>query len=205
MLKFAGILIFALMTALWTDMPAVCATRPAGAKIDLSKGLSFEKYLLTGDSSQMASAMDRASSLALSASFEAFVRGIDAPLMLVAYTELWCPDCARTTPFVRAIGEANPLVSTAYFQRDEAAKSFLRAQTGKASVPTIFATDENGDIVGDVYVEYPEKVRALIGASASDEEAARHRGDLRSGRYDEEIENGLRELIESALAEMKAR
>jgi glutaredoxin len=205
MLKFAGILTFALLAVVWVEMPAVCASRTAGVRIDISRGLSFEKYLLTGDSSQMASAIDRASSLVLSPPFEAFVKGIDAPLVLVVYTELWCPDCARTTPFVRAIAQANPLVTAVYFQRDEAAKSFLRAETGKASVPTIFAADEDGNIAGDVYVEYPEKVQALIDASASKEEAAGHRGDLRSGLYDEEIENGLRKLIESALTELRKR
>lgn len=205
MLKFVEMLIFVLLTALWAELPAFCAAPSQEVGIDISKGLSFEKYLLTGNSSQMESAIDRASSLGLSPSFGAFVKGIDAPLVLVAYTELWCPDCARTTPFVRAVAQANPLVSAVYFQRDDAAKSFLRSLTGKASVPTIFATDENGVIVGGAYVEYPEEVQALIDASASNEEAARHRGDLRSGRYDAEIENGLRKLIESALAELKAR
>jgi protein-disulfide isomerase len=205
MFKLTGILALILAARLLIAQPAFCATQPQGARIDLSKGMTFERYLTTGDSSQMENSLERVSSLALSGPFLDFVRGIDTPLVIVAYTDLSCPDCARTIPFVHAISQANPLAEAAYFLRDDSARPFMRAQTGKSSIPTIFVTDKSGLVAGNVYVEYPEKVQALIDAAASNEEAARHRGDLRSGLYDEEIENGLRDLIESAMPELKER
>lgn len=205
MLRFAGILTFGLLAALLTGLPAFSAARLQEGRIDLSKGLSFEKYIATGNGSQLGSALERVSSTELSESFAAFVKEIGAPFVLAAYTDISCPDCARTIPFVYAASQANPLVRAVYFPRDDAARLFMRAQTGKASVPTIFVTDEGGALVGEAYVEYPEKVQALIDSSASKEDADRHRGDLRSGLYDDEIQNGLRKLIESAIAGTGAR
>ncbi|MDR0617152.1 MAG: thioredoxin family protein [Synergistaceae bacterium] len=203
MLRLAWISLFVIAAMFWMDIPAFGAPQPQGAKIDLSRGVTFERYLTTGDSAQMKSALERVSSLALSDHFLAFVRGIDIPLVLAVYTELWCPDCARTTPFVHAISQANPLIKAVYFPRDELGRVFMRAQTGRSSIPTIFVTDKGGLVAGDVYVEYPERVQALI-ADAS-EDAARHKNDLRSGLYDEEIENDLRKLMESAIKELKER
>jgi hypothetical protein len=205
MLKLTGILALVLAAQLWTAEAAFCAAQPKGARIEISKGMTFERYLTTGNSAQMESSLERISQLALSEPFLAFVKGIDFPLVIVAYTDLSCPDCARTIPFVHAISQANPLVDAAYFLRDDSTRPFMRAQTGKSSIPTIFVTDRSGFVAGDVYVEYPEKVQALIDASSSDDEARRHKNDLRSGLYDEEIEKGLRELIESAMAELKTR
>jgi hypothetical protein len=205
MIKWIFTMILALTIVHAAGPRAFCAAQPSGAQIDLSKGLSFEKYITTGDSSRMASALERMSSITLSEPLLAFVREIDTPIVLAAYTDITCPDCARTIPFVQAISNANPFVSAVYFLRDDETRPFMRTQTGKSSIPTIFVTDRSGSVAGDVYVEYPEFVQALIDASASNEEAARHRDDLRSGRYDGEIERDLRKLIDSALAELRNR
>ncbi|MDR0649596.1 MAG: thioredoxin family protein [Synergistaceae bacterium] len=205
MLRFSGILALGLAAALLAGLPAFCAPRLQEGRIDLSEGLSFEKYITTGSGAQLGSALERVSSTSLSEPFAGFVKGIRTPLVLVAFTDISCPDCARTIPFVHAATLANPLVRAVYFKRDDAARQFMRAQTGKASVPTIFVTDETGALVGGVYVEYPRKVQALIDASVSDDETAGHRKDLRSGLYDDEIESDLRELIEGAIANLGAR
>ena len=205
MLRFAGILTFGFVVALLAGSPAFCAPRLREGRIDLSKGISFEKYVTTGSGAQLGSALERVSSTKLSESFSDFVEGIRTPLVLVAFTDISCPDCSRTIPFVHAASQASPLVRAVYFPRDDTARQFMRAQTGKASVPTIFVTGATGTLVGGAYVEYPRKVQALIDSSASDDEAARHRDDLRNGQYDDEIENDLRELIEGAIANLGAR
>jgi thiol-disulfide isomerase/thioredoxin len=204
MSRLAWVSLFVIAAMFWADMPAFGAAQPQGARMDLAKGMTFERYLTTGDGAQMERALERVSSLVLSDHFLAFVRGVDVPLVLAVYTELWCPDCARTTPFAYAISQANPLIEAAYFLRDDPGRAFMRAQTGKSSIPTIFVTDKGGLVAGDVYVEYPESVQALI-AAATEEAARGYRNDLRSGMYDEEIENDLRELMESAIKELKER
>jgi glutaredoxin len=204
-MKSTGILFLALMAPILSAAPAFCADQPPGGRIDLSKAIAFERYIATGSGEQIGSVIDRLSSLKLSGPLTAAVKKIDVPLVVVAYTDITCPDCSRTIPFVQAIHNANPLVTTLYLLRDDETKTFVRAQTGKSSTPTIFVADASGAVAGGVYVEYPESVQALIDASATDEEAKGHRSDLRSGMYDGEIQGDLARLLESAFKELRSR
>jgi protein-disulfide isomerase len=181
------------------------AAQPPGARIDLSKAITFEKYILTGNSAQLEDSLRRAGSLAPSELFRTSVKKIAAPVTIVAYTDISCPDCTRTIPFVQAMQNINPLVTVRYILRDDETRAFVRAQTGKASTPTIFVTDADGAVAGDVYVEYPAAVQALIDSSKTDEEARGHRLDLRSGKYDDEIQIDLLKLIVSAMPELGGR
>jgi glutaredoxin len=205
MRKFTGLLLFALTAPLLIASSAFCQTQPAGAKIDLSKGLSFEKYITTGTGLQLENALDRLTSLAPSEFFLSAVKAIDTPFVIAAFTDITCPDCARTIPFVQTIQNVNPLGAAVYFLRNDETRAFLKTQTGRAAVPTLFITDKNGTVAGGVYVEYPESVQAMIDASSSDEEASRRRGDFREGQYDEEVQKDMLKLIESALPELKGR
>jgi hypothetical protein len=203
-MKFlSGLFLLALSALLFTATQAFCAaTQPPGGRIDLSDGLSFEKYITTGTGVQMENAIDRLGALSPSESFLAAVEKIDVPIVIVAFTDISCPDCAVTIPYVETIQRVNPRVVATYFLRDDAAKVFLKRQSGRSAVPTLFVTDGEGAVMGGVYVEYPEAVQALIDSSSS-EEASSVRGDFRKGRYLEEVEKDILKLIESALRELE--
>jgi protein-disulfide isomerase len=205
MKKLTRIFLFALAAPFLIASTVSAATQPPGGRLDLSGGLSFEKYITTGNASQMESSIDSISSFASSDSFLAAVKAIDAPIVIVAYTDITCPDCARTIPYVETMHNVNPLITTVYILKSDETRAFVKAQTGKSSTPTIFVTDKDGAVAGDVYVEYPEAVQVLIDASATDEEAGKHRRDLRSGQYNSEIEKDLLKLINSALPELGRR
>ncbi|MDR3255273.1 MAG: thioredoxin family protein [Synergistaceae bacterium] len=204
-MKWIGMFLLALSAPLLFASQVFCAAQPAGGQIDLSKGIAFEKYITTGDAEHLASVIDRVSALRPSASLISAAKKIDIPIVVVAYTDITCPDCARTIPFVQALHDANPLVRTVYLLRDEEVRTFVRAQTGRSSTPTIFVTDESGAVAGDAYVEYPASVQTLIDESTTDEEAKGHKSDLRSGLYDDEIQNDLARLLEGAARELTGR
>jgi hypothetical protein len=203
MKKLTSIALFAAAVPFILSSAAAGLTQLPGGRIDISKGVSFEKYLAAGNSAEIENEISRVSSLKPSESFLAEVREIDVPLVIVVYGDMSCPDCAVTVPYIQSIREANPLIETRFFLRNDETRAFLRGLTGRAAVPTMFITNKEGAIAGDAYVEYPEAVQSLIGASSSSEEAKGHRDDFRRGQYDEEVQKDLLKLIQRALPELK--
>jgi glutaredoxin-related protein len=203
MKKLTALVLLTIAAPFILSSAAAGLTRPQEGKIDLSKSVGFEKYLASGSGEEMEKEINIVGSLKPSKSFLDEAKKIDAPLVIVVYGDMSCPDCAVTVPYVQSVQKVNPLVETRFFLRNDETKAFLRTAAGRAAVPTIFITNAEGLIAGDVYVEYPEAVQSLIDASPSNEEAKKHRTDFRNGLYDEEIQKDLLKLIQRALPDLK--
>ena len=165
--------------------------------IDLSKGVSYERYLFGGTGMQIERVFARTKAVRLSDELRAAAQRIDSPVVFVTYGSITCPDCAVAVPFLEALKNANPTIETLYFARDNKAREMLLERTGLNRIPTIFVTDRNGRILSGHYVEYPRVIYDLLEKSKTEEEKRAHIEEFRAGKYDDDVQRDLADLIES--------
>lgn len=171
----------------------------APGSIDLSKGFSFERYLMTGKGVHMENIFKRLKEAELSDRLKAALDQIDRPVVFVVYGSITCPDCAIAVPILEKVREASPQVKTIYFERDNKAREFLLETTGRNRIPSIFMTDESGAVMGGHYVEFPRVVYELVEGSKNEDEKNDHIREFRSGKYDADVQSDLAEMIEGIL------
>ncbi|MDL2263698.1 thioredoxin family protein [Synergistaceae bacterium OttesenSCG-928-I11] len=165
--------------------------------IDLKQGVSYERYLFGGNGIQIEKMFARAKVLRLSDSLRSAVQRIDFPVIFTTYGSITCPDCAIAVPFLELLKNANPQVETLYFTRDNKAREMLLERTGLNRIPTIFITDRSGKILSEHYVEHPRIVYDLLAKSKTEDEKRAHIDEFRAGKYDDDVQSDLSELIDS--------
>lgn len=187
--------LFIFLVCLLAAIPALASPH----KLDLSKGFSFEKYLMSGKGIHMANIFERMKKVELASELSDTLAQLKRPIIFATYGSITCPDCAVAVPILEKMQQTNPLVKTIYFDRDNRAREFLLDYTGRNRIPTIFTTDTNGTVIGDFYVEFPGTVYRLVEGSKDDEERKGHIKEFRSGKYDEDVQSDLAGMIRKIL------
>jgi glutaredoxin len=170
--------------------------------VDLSQAKTFEQYLATGKSEHLQAMLERLSSYKLSGFFEEEIKKIDTPVTLLLIGMMYCPDCKTVTPFLEAITKLNPKIKTSYIVRNDTpgAKEFITAKTGRTNMPAVFVLKNDGTVLEGAYSETPKSVIALLEAAPDDAESNKIWDDFHDGKYDEDVQRDLAELIKNATA-----
>ncbi len=166
-------------------------------RIDLQNGASYERYLLDGTSEQIGRMFARSKGVRPSKKLLFAAQKIDTRVFIVIYGSITCPDCAIVVPYLERLRNANPQIETRYFARDDKARKMLLERTGRNRIPTVFITDRSGRIVSGHYVEYPRIVYDLLEKSKTEDERRAYIDDFRAGKYDDDVQNDLADLIDS--------
>ena len=177
---------------------------PDAKRVNLKAAVSFEEYKRSGEEKYISGIEERMRSCGVSEKFIEGAKKIDQPLILLMIGMTYCPDCKAAYPFMEAASRVNPHVTTRYMPRNgtPGAREFIQGHTGRTNMPAIFVLRPDGKVSGGAYVETPSKVTGLIANASSDEERDAVWKDFHNGVYDEEIENDLLRLIETALNDL---
>ncbi|MDR1472257.1 MAG: thioredoxin family protein [Synergistaceae bacterium] len=196
-------LVFAALAAILAAAPRSGAGvfSPEGDRVDLSQSLPLEKYMMTGTALDMEMAFERLESFKVSESFRGTVERVNRPLVILMIGMMYCPDCGIAFAYMEAMSRINPLITARYIPRDPTpgARDFMNRRTGVVRTPQIFIVEPDGAVRLGAYVETPARVTALLAAAASDEERKSVFADFRAGIYDEDVQDDLASLIDSAL------
>jgi hypothetical protein len=173
-----------------------------GESVDLSRALDFEGYVKTGSAEEIGGVRERMRSYRTEDFFKRGVAAIAKPVTLLFIGMMYCPDCKTAVPFVEAAAEINPLIETKYFVRNgtPGAKEFTAARTGRPNIPAIFAISD-GVVAKSAYVETPAWVTMLLRRAKTNEEREAVWDDFHAGKYDEEVQRDILELIREAAGE----
>jgi hypothetical protein len=170
----------------------------APAEFDLSSAMQFERYLATGSTEEIEKLLVRLDSVSLTNELKSSAKGGKAPLTLVVYGWMSCPDCEVVVPYVEAIKRLNPSVSTLYFGRTDESRDLMRKLVGVYRTPTVFAASADGTLLGAYYLEYPISVRERMEAAVGDDAKKAVIKEFRGDKYDLELQKELTELLENA-------
>lgn len=101
------------------DASAYSDTRQAALKSWFEKGLSYDDYLARSDP-QHASRWRRAEeAVHLSADQMRLLGSFVRRMPVLCISGVWCGDCVRQGPILRAIEQAAPVISVRYLEREE--------------------------------------------------------------------------------------
>jgi hypothetical protein len=173
---------------------------PDAGRVNLRASASFEEYVRSGEEKYISGIEERMRSCVVSEKFIESVKKIDRPLVLLMIGMTYCPDCKAAYPFMEAASRVNPYVTARYIPRNgtPGAREFIEARAGRTNMPAIFVLRPDGEVLDGAYIETPSKVTGLIINASSDEERDSVWEDFHNGVYDEEIENDLIRLLETA-------
>ena len=107
-------------------------------------GLLYEDYLATGKELQVARWRTHEAAVVLDAAQRNLLGGFTRRLNLLCLSGIWCGDCARMGPVLRAIAQASPHVALRFLDRD--ANPNLRDQlriAGAGRVPNTVVLSED--------------------------------------------------------------
>ncbi len=149
---------------------------------EFERALTYEQHVATGKEHQVARWRAHEAAVRLAEPQRALVAGFTRRMNLLCVSGVWCGDCARMGPVLRAIAELNPLLDLRFLDRDAAPE--LRDQlriVGASRVPNtvvlsedFFLVDRLGDRMLATYRRMAaEKLGAAcplgIGAPPADE------------------------------------
>lgn len=153
--------------------------------IDFSKGYSLDEYFQKGYEEERDRQKRACERTHCSPEFEAAVKAVAKPVLLAAFTEIYCPDSVVTMPFVKRAVDLNSLIRLAVFERDPFRRE-LEALSGAVKIPTLIFFDEAMDVKGK-YVELPDRLREELEDADPDERSAMTL-EYRRGKYNHVIQ-----------------
>lgn len=158
--------------------------------LDMKSGLTYEEYLKTGteeDKKMINEFFNR-----VSADKEKIkeVNKIDKDVDIAVFSITRCKDAASAIPFLIKLTEENENIKIRFWHR-EGNEELLEKLTGAKRVPSMIRL-ENGNPTR-MYVEFPKVVDEEIKRNLEEKESIVN--DLRSNKYDQEIEKEIVNIL----------
>ena len=160
--------------------------------LKLVDGINFNDYLKEATYEQRV-AFDRYyKNTSLSEKTVKDIQEINSEVIIVIFSENFCPDSRVTLPFIKKMQEINNNIKVYIFPRSGYLET-LRECTGEVHIPTVMTFNKYMETKG-IYLEMPEKVKDMIfGSNISKRREVI--SNFRLGRYNEYIEQQLLNII----------
>jgi thiol-disulfide isomerase/thioredoxin len=119
------------------------------------------------------------------------IKSIKKKVNILAFGEIWCPDCQINLPAVDAIAKNNDSIEFKVVPR-EGNESFMETYKvdGKVKIPTLIIMDEDFNEIGS-FIEVPQVIRDVINRGNQVELIVAKR-EYRNGKY---IINSIEEIL----------
>jgi thiol-disulfide isomerase/thioredoxin len=120
------------------------------------------------------------------------IKSITKKVKILAFAELWCPDCQINLPAVNAMTENNNIIEFKIVPR-EGNENFIEKYKldGKVKIPTLIIMDEDFNEIGS-FIEVPQIVRDVVNRGNQVEIIVAKR-EYRNGKY---ITNTIEEVLD---------
>lgn len=127
------------------------------------------------------------------------IEKIKSPIYILAFAEIWCPDCMINVPALQKLKELSPLIDFRILPR-EGNEEYLNDYKlgGKAKIPTFIVMDKDFEELGS-FIEHPKALRDVLN-KGSEIEVVVARRKYRRGEL---VSETLRELLNIILKNKK--
>ncbi|NQU42265.1 thioredoxin family protein [bacterium] len=111
---------------------------------EFEKALPYDEYLASGEEKHRNKWQEMAKKMDLANPQREVLAGLRRKMNVLFYSGIWCGDCVRQGPMLKAIAEANPVLKIRYVEREEgsALSDELRIN-GAAKVPVAVFLSED--------------------------------------------------------------
>lgn len=157
--------------------------------MNFNDGVDYNKFLEEATSDQMEMIKKQAGVSKICDYGLDKLKKIDKEVKVAVFSETRCGDAATAIPILLGLKELNKNINIKFF-KTENYKEFLENNLGESRIPTILKVDDEFNII-DKYIEFPKYVKYRL-ANEEKEDVVR---EFRSGKYSEEIQKSLIQLI----------
>lgn len=161
--------------------------------IDLSKGISYEKYFEEASEEQKAKIKASYDNIKFSSDSLNILKNLKNTINIAAFSEHFCPDCTAALPFMKRMQEVNSNIKLYIFGVDgneETIKSYI----GEVKIPTVIFFTEDMKLLG-VYNERPKVLNEKM-KNIDNDLKQKIINDYRNGKYNNLIEDEIIGMIE---------
>lgn len=158
--------------------------------LDIKNGLTYEEYLKTATDEEREMIEEFFNRVVVSEEKINEINSIKNKVDIAVFSITRCKDAASAIPFLIKLSENNKNINIKFWDR-EGNEELLEELTGARRVPSILKI-ENGQVVKS-YIEFPKAVDEKI--NHNPEEKENFVNDLRSSKYDKEIEEEIFSII----------
>ncbi len=119
------------------------------------------------------------------------IKNISESVYILAFAEIWCPDCMINVPALQKINDINPLIDFKILPR-ETYESYLADYKlgGKVKIPTFIIFNKEFEEMGH-FIEAPKVLRELV-AKGSQVEVVVAKRKYRKGEY---VKDTIKEIV----------
>lgn len=123
------------------------------------------------------------------------IKGIGRSIKILAFAEIWCPDCMINVPALQRIQEINPKLELRLQPREGNEEALIPYKVGgKAKIPTFIVMDEKYKELG-VFIETPKIIKDIV-AKGNQVEVIVAKRKYRKGEY---AINTIKEILDIIL------
>ncbi|MDZ5254137.1 thioredoxin family protein [Clostridium sp. LIBA-8841] len=158
--------------------------------LDMKSGLTYEEYLRTATDEEREMIKEFFNRVAVCKEKIKEIDSIKDKVDIAVFSITRCKDAASAIPFLIKLSENNKNINIKFWDR-EGNEELLEELSGARRVPSILKI-ENGQIVKS-YIEFPRVVDKKINHNPEEKENLVN--DLRSNKYDKEIEEEIFNII----------
>ena len=158
--------------------------------LDMKNGLTYEEYLKTATDEEREMIEEFFNRAVVSEEKINEINSIENKVDIAVFSITRCKDAASAIPFLIKLSENNKNINIKFWDR-EGNEKILEELTGAGRVPSILKI-ENGQVVKS-YIEFPKVLDEKINNNL--EEKENFVNDLRSNKYDKEIEKEIFNII----------
>lgn len=158
--------------------------------LDMKNGLTYEEYLKTATDEEREMIEEFFNRAVVSEEKINEINSIENEVDIAVFSITRCKDAASAIPFLIKLSENNKNINIKFWDR-EGNEEILEELTGARRVPSILQI-ENGQVLKS-YIEFPKVLDEKINNNL--EEKENFVNDLRSNKYDKEIEEEIFSII----------
>lgn len=126
------------------------------------KGCTFEQFVNKDMDINRDRTLELYHQIELSEELIASIESIDIPIKILAFAEIWCPDCMINVPALQKIQDINHKLEIKLLPREGNEESLIAYKVGgKAKIPTFIVMDENFNELG-VFIETPKVIKDIV-------------------------------------------
>lgn len=158
--------------------------------LDMKNGLTYQEYLKTATDEEREMIEEFFNRAVVSEEKINEINSIENKVDIAVFSITRCKDAASAIPFLIKLSENNKNINIKFWDR-EGNEEILEELTGARRVPSILKI-ENGQVVKS-YIEFPKVLDEKINNNL--EEKENFVNELRSNKYDKEIEEEIFGII----------
>ncbi|SDL27762.1 thioredoxin family protein [Natronincola ferrireducens] len=154
-------------------------------------GVSFQEFLNKDQDINREKTLEIYENIFLTEEMVHKIQKIDTPIYVLAFAEIWCPDCMINVPALQKMKDINPKIEVAILPREgyEAYMSGYKVG-GKVKIPTFVILDSQYEEKG-VFIETPKIVKDIV-AKGNQVEIIVAKRKYRKGEY---IKDTIEEIL----------